>query len=435
MKKRLYIAIILMAFTSLLVSACVSTEGQVSTDIPKGITPAVTDELSPQSNAAAEAAMQELADQLGVDAKDIKVISVSAAQWSDSCLGAPKSDEMCAEVITPGFSGILDVNGVQYEFHSDQSGDQIRFIPPAIQAAQQALANKLGVNREIVRMVSYEHMMWRDSCLGVQVGKEICLEVITPGYRIVLEVDGKQYVYHTDETGTNLILAEQPQAGIGDALIVWSESDELGCQQALINLGEVSFGLCEGTMTNVSFSNDFDSHDLVYFIEKYEAFEALTAGGKISFSGEGNEIATPAEQRMIAEWAKLIKQVAEAGRTGAAWGLALAWHREGGIAGFCDDLAIHMTGVALASSCKLGQEAVPERIFLNASQLEQLYAWVDSLSTFEIKQTDPAAADAMTIYLQVVSSGDEEASSAVQQAILDFAVEVYTQAYSIKSTE
>lgn len=210
MKQRLRIVFSLMIFSGLLLSACISAEGSVSTENSKAITPSMTGELPVQADTAAEAAIQELALQLGVDAQDIKVVSVSSVQWSDSCLGAPKADEMCAEVITPGFSGILEIHNLQYEFHSDQSGNQLRFIPPAFQAAQQALADKLGINRESVRMISYEQMMWRDSCLGVKTGNEMCLQVITPGYRIVLKVDDNQYVYHTDESGSNLALAESP---------------------------------------------------------------------------------------------------------------------------------------------------------------------------------------------------------------------------------
>jgi hypothetical protein len=62
---------------------------------------------------------------------------------------------------------------------------------------------------------------------------------------------------------------------------------------------------------------------------------------------------------------------------------------------------VYVTSIALASACKQEESVVPERIFLNAGQLEQLYAWLDSLRPFEIDQTDPGTADAMTIQLQL----------------------------------
>jgi hypothetical protein len=427
---------IALTVAALMLGACVSTEEPVSTEIPKiVITPAETAAIPTETSVPVEAIIQELARQLGVEAASIQVISIDAAEWPDSCLGAARPDEMCLEVITPGYGGIVEVNGVRYEFRSDLSGDQVRIIPTAVDAAQQALALKLGVSSESVQMLSFTQMTWRDSCLGVEITNQACLDVITPGYQIVLQANGEQYIYHSDERGNKLVLAESPLADSGDALITWSESNELGCQQALIKIDEISFGACEAAMTVVPFSRDAESNDLTYFSQKYAPFEAQTAAGEISFSGVGSEIATPAEQRMIAAWARLTKEVAEAGRAGAAWGLVIAWHREGGVAGFCDDLGVYETGVVMASTCKLEQTVTSERIFLNASQLEQLYTWLDELSTFEVEQSDPATADAMTIYMQFAGNGEKTASAELQQSILDFAAQVYTQATTGESTE
>jgi hypothetical protein len=399
------------------------------------ITPAETAAGPTETSIPVEAIVQELARQLGVEAASIQVVSIDAAEWPDSCLGAAKPDEMCLEVITPGYGGIVEVNGVRYEFRSDLSGDQVRIIPAAVSAAQQTLALKLGVSSEAIHMLSFAQMTWRDSCLGVENIGQACLDVLTPGYQITLQANGEQYIYHSDERGNKLVLAESPLEDSGDVLITWSESNELGCQQALIKMDEISFGACEAAMTVVPFSGDSEANDLAYFSQKYASFEAQTAAGDISFSGVGSEIATPAEQRMIAAWTRLTKQVAEAGRAGAAWGLVIAWHREGGVAGFCDDLGVYETGVAMASTCKLEQPVIPERIFLNASQLEQLYTWIDDLSTFEFEQSDPATADALTVYMQFAGSGEQTASAEVQQSILDFAAQVYTQATTAGSTE
>jgi hypothetical protein len=430
MENKLLTACMTVLFTALLLSACASTGAPVATEIPKGIsTPPVLGEIPGEVSASIKAATQELALQLDINPESIQVISVNAAEWPNSCLGAPEPEEMCAEVITPGFGGILEVNGVQYEFRSDETGDQIRIIPEAIQTAVQALAHKLEAESENIRLVSFERMTWNYSCLGVTSPKIECLQVITPGYRVVLQADGEQYVYHTDESGNNIVQAEIPLPGIGDALITFSESDELGCQQVLINSDELSSGFCEGTLTTIPFPMDIlEIGDLNYLIEKYAPFEVETKGGKLGFSGTGSEIATEAEQRMITEWARLVKQIAESGRVDPAWGRALVWQREGGIAGFCDDLTVYVTGIALASSCKTEQPAAPKRMFLNADQLEQFYAWLGSLRPFDVEQTDPGTADAMTLALQLEGFGEEEASTGVQQEIMDFASTIYTQA-------
>jgi hypothetical protein len=420
---------------AMLLSACASEAGPVSTEIPKGATPSDSNEKTKEPETPADAAVDELARQLGIDPKSIEVVSVSPVEWPNSCLGVPIKGVMCMDVITPGYIGILEANGIQYEFHSNQRGEQIHFIPEAVLAAQGALAQELGLNSEAVLLVSFEQVMWRDSCLGVQIPNMNCLDVITPGYRVVMQVNGDQYIYHTDESGNNLVLAESPQAENDDSIIFWSLADETGCQQALISLREVSFGKCEGPMATIPFMSGMNGIDLDYFKEKYASFEAQTAAGKINFNGVGSESATPAEQRMITEWAKLTKQVAEAGRAGAAWGLALVWHREGGIAGFCDDLTVYLTGVAQASSCKLEEPAIPERIILNADKLERLYDWVDSLSSFVYEQTDPGTADSITIYIEFVGTGEGAAIDEVRQAILDFAAEIHAQATGSQSTD
>jgi len=81
---------------------------------------------------------------------------------------------------------------------------------PAVQAAKQALADELSIDVSEIQVVEYEKVQWRDSCLGVDVKGQMCLEVITPGYKIILEVNGKQYEAHTDQDGKVVRFTEQP---------------------------------------------------------------------------------------------------------------------------------------------------------------------------------------------------------------------------------
>jgi hypothetical protein len=166
--------------------------------------------------------------------------------------------------------------------------------------------------------------------------------------------------------------------------------------------------------------------ELADLIATYAPFEAETPAGIVTFTGAGSVIATAAEQRMIAEWARQASLEASAGRSGAGWGLAFAWHREGGIAGFCDDVNTYVTGQLYATSCK-GEN--PENLVqrrMTAEELEKLYAWVDEYAPFEIIQDDGAVADSMKITLIFSGAGATEADGAVQQEILNFAQELFT---------
>jgi hypothetical protein len=76
----------------------------------------------------------------------------------------------------------------------------------------EALAAELQVDVDQVEVVSTEAVEWRDSCLGISDPETMCQMVITPGYRIVLSVDGQEYVYHTNEDGSVMLLAPGEEA-------------------------------------------------------------------------------------------------------------------------------------------------------------------------------------------------------------------------------
>lgn len=62
---------------------------------------------------------------------------------------------------------------------------------------------QLNLDASQVSVVSVEEVMWPDSCLGVQIKNMMCLEVITPGYNIVLKTPQGTYELHTNKEGTS----------------------------------------------------------------------------------------------------------------------------------------------------------------------------------------------------------------------------------------
>ena len=63
------------------------------------------------------------------------------------------------------------------------------------------LASRLGISEDEISVVSAESKTWSDSSLGCPEKGMMYTQVITPGYRIILEVDGTQYDYRTDDMG------------------------------------------------------------------------------------------------------------------------------------------------------------------------------------------------------------------------------------------
>jgi len=63
------------------------------------------------------------------------------------------------------------------------------------------LAQWLAVDHKLITVLSVEAVEWPDASLGAPEPGKMYAQVITPGYRVVLEADGKMYELHGDERG------------------------------------------------------------------------------------------------------------------------------------------------------------------------------------------------------------------------------------------
>ncbi len=74
-------------------------------------------------------------------------------------------------------------------------------------AAMFGLADRFGRPVDDVEFVSSTSTRWPDACLGLPEPDEVCAQVVTPGHKVVLRLDGETYTYHTD-SGTNFRAAD-----------------------------------------------------------------------------------------------------------------------------------------------------------------------------------------------------------------------------------
>ncbi len=81
--------------------------------------------------------------------------------------------------------------------------------PQAALNARKMLVDQLKVDPDTIGLVSVEKVDWPDACLGVQTPGIACAQIITPGYKVVLEAAGKQYEFHTNESGDGVKLASE----------------------------------------------------------------------------------------------------------------------------------------------------------------------------------------------------------------------------------
>lgn len=73
--------------------------------------------------------------------------------------------------------------------------------PPAVTAAIGELARRLQVDPAQIEVVAFEEREWPDGCLGLAGPDEMCIMMITPGWRVVLRAGGREYAARTDTAG------------------------------------------------------------------------------------------------------------------------------------------------------------------------------------------------------------------------------------------
>jgi hypothetical protein len=79
---------------------------------------------------------------------------------------------------------------------------------PLTQLAVLSLAQRQGVEVDSIELLRVEVQEWPDAAIGCPQEGYDYAQVITPGYRITLEAEGTEYVYHTDQ-GTFVVLCLQ----------------------------------------------------------------------------------------------------------------------------------------------------------------------------------------------------------------------------------
>lgn len=78
----------------------------------------------------------------------------------------------------------------------------------AVQMAKEDLVRRLNLSVSEISVISVEAVDWSDTSLGCPQPGMMYAQVITPGYRVVLEGEGRSYDYHTD-TDSSVVLCQK----------------------------------------------------------------------------------------------------------------------------------------------------------------------------------------------------------------------------------
>ncbi|MEJ7654328.1 MAG: hypothetical protein WKH64_13890, partial [Chloroflexia bacterium] len=208
-------------------------DSPVSTSVVGKATP------MPGETEAIAAAKRLLANRIETSANGIELVALAQREWSDASLGCPETGKAYAQIITPGFLIRLRSGGVVYSVHMDAAGKGVVCIktdaqpepagtmppdaggdedpgpeatmPPdgggdmgdteeqaAVAVARRAAAQEANVDMNQTNVASVEPRDWNDSSLGCPQPGMSYLQVITPGYLVIVGAGGRTYEVHTD---------------------------------------------------------------------------------------------------------------------------------------------------------------------------------------------------------------------------------------------
>ena len=100
------------------------------------------------------------------------------------------------EALTPGTNGLNDPTEREEAM---------------IELCKANLAQRLGVSRNSIKLVSITSEEFGDVSLGCPQPGFVYAQVITPGYVVILQADSRNFEYHTDKN--SLIVLCEPMAG------------------------------------------------------------------------------------------------------------------------------------------------------------------------------------------------------------------------------
>ena len=74
----------------------------------------------------------------------------------------------------------------------------------AFEVVRATLAANLGIDPLSITQVEVVSIDWPDTCLGLPALGEMCAQVVTPGYRVRVQMGEVIYEFHTDQAAKNL---------------------------------------------------------------------------------------------------------------------------------------------------------------------------------------------------------------------------------------
>ncbi|HEY9152646.1 MAG TPA: hypothetical protein VIN60_07155 [Anaerolineales bacterium] len=272
-------------------------------------------------------------------------------------------------------------------------------LNPAQQSAIASLSSTLNLPADQIKLVSAVAVIWPNGCMGVQRMGVMCTDQQVSGFVVVLEAKGKQYEFHTNRDGSEILPAGgiQPSGSAQDAVKNHLAS-ALGINAEQIKV--VSDAEVEWPDSCLGVAQAGAMCAMVVMPGHLIILQANDMEYEFHTNNDGSQI-QPAT-------------------------LALTWKRSGGIAGFCDSLTVYLSGEASGNNCKANIRTGN----LLPAELTQLDAWITQFDQSHLDASDPVGvSDRMTRQLVLFGRGANQPSGADQQALFNWAQNLYQRIY------
>lgn len=216
--------LLVFALFILLLTACAAeaeaTE-EPSTPEPAPTEPSVPTESPVELTPVEDAVVNHLAESLDISPADITVVSTEEVEWPDGCLGIQMEGLMCTQAVVPGYRVILEVNGREVEYRTNEDATQIR--PATVLMTWTREGGIAGFCDHLTVYLSGE--VHKTSCKSEQPVEESLTGVLSKAEISSLNEWVESY-------GNVNIDASDPK-GVSDRMVVTLEFAGLGTQQTV----------------------------------------------------------------------------------------------------------------------------------------------------------------------------------------------------------
>lgn len=440
--KFVWIALLLGA--AWLVSAC--TVHPALRPAQPAVTPA---DVMDSTAAAADNLRSIVAAQLRVPSEAVAVVAVEAVEWPDACLGAAGPDEMCAQVVTPGYRITLAVAGQEYIYHTDQSAHWSRLVEgPAVDVGAPVIVASVTVDNGACQdvVVGADGIAF-GYCGGALMGGKF----VSPARRATLAEFMARYAAFETVTDLGTIafygsgdsaanddekrqlaawlqrLTMEAASGAAMGGLAWNgpgamaSGDTSKCATLAVGGSAATVFDCAGNAR----SSDLDGGLLatwLYFQDRFAPFVLDTPTEHLDFTGMGVE-ADAVWQRALLAWARTQYAQLGTGQVSAAGSTVLAWDlgATDATTASCMHLTVLAWGEVYAETrpCAGGDVESLETGWLTTAEMEQLDTWLSQYAPLYAEQG------------YVAGAGDQPADAALSAAVDQWAEAVWLRIRSV----